>query len=84
MATTFEFIKNNKFNDTIAISETLLKDKHDLIHKAVGWMLREIGKRDKKTLTDFLEKNYKNMPRTTLRYAIEKFPEKERKKWLRK
>ncbi|MEK6937095.1 MAG: DNA alkylation repair protein [Nanoarchaeota archaeon] len=79
---TFVFIKNNDFKDTLEISKILLKDKHDLIHKAVGWMLREVGKKSLKTETDFLSKNYKEMPRTTLRYAIEKFPEKQRKFYL--
>jgi 3-methyladenine DNA glycosylase AlkD len=77
---TMEFIRNNQFNDTINISEILLKDKHDLIHKAVGWMLREVGKRNKQLLIDFLKKH--TLPRTVLRYAIEKFPEKERKIYL--
>ncbi len=79
---TFAFIKINHFSDTIKISEILLKDKHDLIHKAVGWMLRELGKRDIKTLESFLKKHYKQMPRTMLRYSIEKFPEKVRKEYL--
>lgn len=79
---TFHFIKNNSFSDTLKISKILLNDSNDLIHKACGWMLREIGKRDKKTLVKFLEKHSKKMPRTMLRYAIEKFPEKERKKFL--
>jgi len=81
---TFRFIKNNKFEDTIKISEILLNDKHDLIHKAVGWMLREIGKRDQKTEEDFLKKYYKKMPRTMLRYAIERFEENKRKFYLTK
>jgi len=80
---TFEFIKNNQFGDTLKISEALLKDKHDLIHKAVGWMMREVGKRDESILKDFLKSNYKKIPRTTLRYAIEKFPKDEKKRWLR-
>ena len=75
---TFEFIKNNQFEDTLKISEILLKDKHDLIHKAVGWMLREVGKRDMKTEEAFLKKYYKTMPRTMLRYAIEKFDSKKK------
>jgi 3-methyladenine DNA glycosylase AlkD len=80
---TLSFIRENEFEDTLAISELLLQDNHDLIHKAVGWMLREVGKREKNILKDFLRKHYENIPRTTLRYAIEKFEEEERKKWLR-
>jgi 3-methyladenine DNA glycosylase AlkD len=80
---TFYFIKNNKFEDTLEISKILLKDKHDLIHKAVGWMLREIGKRDLKVEESFLKKYYKQMPRTMLRYAIERFPENKRKAYLK-
>jgi 3-methyladenine DNA glycosylase AlkD len=79
---TFAFIKENQLEDSLKISKILLKDKHDLIHKAVGWALREVGKKDKKMLENFLKANYKNISRTTLRYAIEKFPEKERKNWL--
>ncbi|MDP2925864.1 MAG: DNA alkylation repair protein [Nanoarchaeota archaeon] len=80
---TFAFIRQNDFNDLLKICEILISDKHDLIHKAVGWMLRETGKRDKKTLEEFLKFFYKKMPRTMLRYAIEKFPDAERKKWLK-
>jgi 3-methyladenine DNA glycosylase AlkD len=80
---TFYFIRKENFDDTIAISEILLNDSHDLIHKAVGWMLREVGKKDKQTLIKFLKTHYQNMPRTMLRYSIEKFEEAERKKWLR-
>ncbi len=79
---TFTFIKNNKFNNTLKISKLLLNDDHDLIHKAVGWMLRELGKRDQKIEEEFLKKHVKKMPRTMLRYAIERFPEKKRKSYL--
>ncbi len=81
---TFYFIKKNRFDETLEIAEILLHDKHDLIHKAVGWMLREIGKRDKLVEEDFLKKQFKTMSRTTLRYAIERFPEEERKRYLDK
>lgn len=80
---TFTFIHKNQFEDTLKISEILLNDKHDLIHKAIGWMLREVGKRDKKALTNFLDKNISKLPRTALRYAIEKFPESERLHYLK-
>ncbi|MDH3353470.1 MAG: DNA alkylation repair protein [Nanoarchaeota archaeon] len=83
IVSTFEFIRKNQFNETLEISKILLKDKHDLIHKAVGWMLREIGKRDRKSLEKFLSENYGNLPRTTLRYAIERFPEDLRQKFLK-
>jgi len=82
IVSTFSFIRKNQLGDTLKISEFLLKDKHDLIHKAIGWMLREVGKKDKKVLVDFIKTTYKNIPRTTLRYSIERFPEEERKKIL--
>jgi 3-methyladenine DNA glycosylase AlkD len=80
---TFCFIKSNKFTDALKIARILLKDKEELIHKAVGWMLREVGKRNLKSEEDFLQKNFKNLPRVTLRYSIEKFPEDKRKKYLK-
>lgn len=79
---TWSFIKNNDLEWTFKISEILLKDSHDLIHKAVGWMLREAGKKDVTQLIAFLDKHGKTMPRTALRYAIEKFPEDQRKAYL--
>ena len=81
--TTLYFIKNNYFDDTLKIAEILLEHKHDLIHKAVGWMLREVGKIDFKTEYNFLANHYKKMPRTMLRYAIEKFDEDLRQSFLK-
>jgi 3-methyladenine DNA glycosylase AlkD len=80
---TFHFIKRHDFSETLKISEMLLSDKEDLIHKAVGWMLREVGKRDLKAEERFLKRHYKKMPRTMLRYAIERFPEPNRQRYLR-
>ena len=82
IVSTFFFIKRMDFDETQRIVLLLIKDTHDLTHTACGWMLREIGKRDKPSLVNFLDKNQKSMARTMLRYAIEKFPENERKFYL--
>ena len=80
---TFFFIKNQLFDDTLKIVKILLHDKEDLLHKAAGWMLREVGKRNMGVEEGFLRKNYKDMPRTMLRYSIERFPEKKRQMYLK-
>ena len=79
---TFAFIRVNQFEPTLAVADLLLSDKQDLMHKAVGWMLREVGKRDAEVLRSYLAAHIRELPRTTLRYAIEKFDEPERKAWL--
>lgn len=79
---TFPMIRAAEFEEILKLSQQLLGDQHDLMHKAIGWMLREVGKRDMDALTEFLEKNVHHMPRTMLRYAIEKMPMVERKFWL--
>ena len=82
MIATYRFIKEQQFEDTLRIAETLLEHPHDLIHKAVGWMLREVGKRDQAVLEAFLDEHGATMPRTMLRYAIERLPEKKRQRYL--
>lgn len=81
---TFAFIRRNDFNDILKLSEILLLHPHDLMHKAIGWMLREVGKRDKKALTEFLDKYHKTMPRTMLRYSIEKLSQEEKAHYMKK
>lgn len=82
IVSTFYFIRQNDFSDTFRITKLLLRDSHDLIHKAAGWMLREAGKRSFKAEETFLKTCYHKMPRTMLRYAIERFPEKRRRLYL--
>ncbi|HII71414.1 TPA: DNA alkylation repair protein [Candidatus Woesearchaeota archaeon] len=81
---TFMFIKYKDYDDALRVADMLVADKHDLIHKGVGWMLREIGNRDQKVEEEWLKRHYKTMPRTMLRYAIEKFDEKKRKFYMGK
>ncbi len=83
IVSTWIFIRNNKYEDTLKIAEVLLNNEQDLIHKAVGWMLREVGKKDFETEYNFLVKHYKQMPRTMLRYGIEKFDEDLRQDFLK-
>jgi 3-methyladenine DNA glycosylase AlkD len=79
---TFHFIRAGSYIDTIRLAEIMLDDTHDLLHKAVGWMLWEVGKRDLDLLIDFLDRYYQSMARTMLRYAIERFPEDLRQAYL--
>jgi len=79
---TLYFIKQNVFSDTLKIAEILLSDNHDLLHKAVGWMLREVGKKDEVLLHNFLKKHNKEMARTTLRYSIERLPDEFKKHYM--
>jgi 3-methyladenine DNA glycosylase AlkD len=87
MVSTMQFLRHGELDDTYNIAEIFLekpKPLHDLLQKAVGWLLREAGKRDEERLKDWLSTRYKTMPRTMLRYTIEKFPENERKSYLEK
>lgn len=84
MVTCMHFVRKGDFTDCLAIADHLLHHPHDLIHKAVGWLLRETGKKDREVLVSFLRPRYQQMPRTMLRYAIEHFPENERREYLRK
>lgn len=83
IVSTITLIRNRQYDDTLRIATTLLHHPHDLIHKAVGWMLREVGKRDISVLRSFLAEHYHNMPRTALRYAIEKMDREERMRWMK-
>lgn len=84
IVSTYAFIRHSDFTDTLALSEKLMRHKHDLIHKAIGWMLREVGKKDRSVLTAFLEQHAPHLPRTALRYAIEHYTEEERQYFLKK
>lgn len=83
MIATFHFIKNGEYADTLKLASLLVSDKEPLIHKAVGWMLREVGKKNLEAEEEFLNRHYRKMPRTMLRYAIERFPEDRRKAYLK-
>ena len=83
MISTMPLVRDGEFSDALRIAEMLLDDRHDLIHKAIGWVLRELGDKDKAALVSFLQQHYKRVPRTALRYAIEHFPAEERKRALR-
>lgn len=84
IVSTWTLIKYKQFDDTLALSEKLMSHKHDLMHKAVGWMLREVGKKDKETLIDFLDIHAKHLPRTALRYSIEHFSPEEKAHYMKK
>ena len=82
MMSTFDLIKQGRFDQTLKLAKIFLTDRHDLMHKAVGWLLREVGKRDLTAEEGFLQRHYRIMPRTMLRYAIERFPETRRRQYL--
>ena len=84
MVASWRLIREGEYLDVLALAEKLLKHPHDLMQKATGWMLRELGKRDKDLLIQFLDKHSTEMPRTMLRYSIEKFPEDERQYYLKR
>lgn len=84
IVTTLELVRARQFDDSLRIARKLLSHKHDLIHKAVGWVLREVGKKDLDLLREFLDDNYRSLPRTTLRYAIERMDPPERLRWLKR
>ena len=83
IVSTYHFIRNDEFGDTLKIAEMLLHEDHDLIHKAAGWMLREVGKRDLAAEKAFLDEHYRVMPRTMLRYAVERFPESKKRYYMK-
>lgn len=84
VVSSWAFIKNKQYDLTLSLAKKFINHKHDLMHKAVGWMLREVGKQDKKVLTDFLDVYAEKLPRTTLRYAIERLSKQEREKYMQK
>ena len=84
VVSTLMLIRDGQLDDTFRLAEMLIDSRHDLMQKSIGWMLREVGKRDKGLLVQFIEKHKHEMPRTMLRYAIEKFPEPERREFMRK
>lgn len=84
IVSTLDLIRNDIFTPTLTLCDLLITHPHDLIHKAIGWMLREVGKKDQTTLTDYLDRNYSLLPRTSLRYAIERLPEPVRQYWLKR